>query len=640
MTNQKSFLSNLIWRFLERCGAQLVTFIVSIVLARILDPAVYGTIALVTVITTILQVFVDSGFSTALIQKKDADETDFSTVFYFNIVMCLGLYALLYLIAPWIAAFYEMPDLTLIIRVLGLTLIVSGLKSVQQAYVSRHMLFKKFFFSTIGGTIAAAVVGIGMAVYGFGVWALVGQYLVNLIAGTAVLWVTVKWRPKKLFSWQRLKGLFSFGWKILLSSLLDTVYKDIRQLIIGKKYSSEDLAFYNRGQQFPGLIVTNINSSIDSVLFPMMSKEQKDKSAVKAMTRRAIKTSSFIMWPLMVGLGVCAEPVVRLLLTEKWIFCVPYLRIFCFTYAFYPIHTANLNAIKAMGRSDLFLRLEVIKKIIGVALLLSTMWFGVLVMAYSLLLSTVISSFVNSFPNKKLLGYSYLEQIKDMLPSMLLAGVMGAIVFGVQFIGIADIWTLMIQVPLGVLIYIVGAKLLKMESFEYILNLAKSFLNKRKSGQGATNVQPIAQKPTLEQIEEFLNAVDKDFPVALSQKTDLKEYAKKLYENATICCECQNGVIAAMVAGYTKNLSENLAFVSIMATRKECRGQGRASKQLAKFLQECQKVGANGVHVYAVESNLPAVATYQKLGFERYQIPDEPRPYDLHLIKRFKEQEE
>ncbi len=635
-------MSNLIWRFLERCGAQLVTFIVSIVLARILDPTVYGTIALVTVITTILQVFVDSGFSTALVQKKDADDTDFSTVFYFNIATCVLLYVLLFFAAPLIAAFYEMPDLTPVIRVLGLTLIVSGLKSVQQAYVSKHMLFKKFFFSTIGGTIAAAVVGIGMAIYGFGVWALVGQYLVNLIAGTAVLWITVKWRPKKLFSWQRLKGLFSFGWKILVSGLLETLYQDIRQLIIGKKYSSEDLAFYNRGQQFPSLIVTNINSSIDSVLFPVMSKEQKDKSTVKAMTRRAIKTSSFIMWPLMVGLGVCAEPIVRLLLTDKWIFCVPYLRIFCFTYAFYPIHTANLNAIKAMGRSDLYLRLEIIKKTIGVILLLSTMWFGVLVMAYSLLLSTIVSSFVNAFPNKKLLGYSYIEQIKDILPSILLAGVMGVVVFCVQFIHLADIWTLIIQVTLGALIYIVGAKLLKMESFEYIWNLAKSFLKKRKSvqkTQPAQLAQPV-QKPTVKEIEAFLYAVDKDFPVAISEKVDLKEYAKKLFDNATFCYEYQNGVIAAMVAGYTHNLTENLAFVSIMATRKEYRGQGLASKQLAKFLEESRKAGAKGVHVYAVESNLPAVATYKKLGFERYAPQGEPRPEDLHLITYFKEKKE
>ena len=481
MSTQKTFLSNLIWRFLERCGAQLVTFIVSIVLARILDPEVYGVIALVTVVTTILQVFVDSGLGNALIQKKDADDTDFSTVFYFNIGMCVCLYAILFFCAPLIALFYKLPELTNVIRVLGLTLIISGVKNVQQAYVSRNMLFKKFFFATLGGTIGAAVVGIVMAIYGFGVWALVAQYLFNLVVDTLILWITVKWRPKKTFSWQRLKGLFSYGWKLLVSSLIDTVYNDIRQLIIGKKYSTEDLAFYNKGKQFPNLIVTNINSSIDSVLLPTLAKNQNNKEVVKAMTRRAIKTSSFIMWPLMVGLGVCAESIVRLLLTDKWLFCVPYLRIFCFTYAMYPIHTANLNAIKAMGRSDLFLKMEIVKKVVGIALLLSTMWFGVMIMAYSLLLSTVLSSIINAFPNKKLLGYSYWEQLKDILPSVLLSVVMGGIVFCVQFIPLAEIWILLIQVPLGAVIYIAGAKIFKFESFEYLLGIIKNLFKKGKA---------------------------------------------------------------------------------------------------------------------------------------------------------------
>lgn len=476
-------ISGLIWKFAERCGAQIVTFIVSIILARLLDPKVYGTIALITVITTILQVFVDSGLGNALIQKKDVDDTDFSTVFYFNLVMCGGLYALLFVTAPLIAKFYEMPELTDVIRVLGLTLIVSGLKNVQQAYVSKYMLFKKFFFSTLGGTIGAAVVGIAMAVLGFGIWALVGQYLFNLVVDTFILWLTVKWRPKKLFSWERLKGLFSYGWKLLLSALIDTIYNDIRSLIIGKKYSEEDLAFYNRGKQFPNLIVANINSSIDSVLLPTLSEKQNDREAVKAMTRRAIKTSSFIMWPLMVGLAVCAEPLVRLVLTEKWLFSVPYLRVFCFTYAFYPIHTANLNAIKAMGRSDLFLTLEIIKKTIGMAILLTAMWFGVKVIAYSLLLSALISSFVNSFPNKKLLGYNYLEQIGDILPSVLLSAVMGAIVACVHFIGLADIFTLAIQVTVGATVYIFGAKLCKLESFEYVVNLLKKFIKKEKKAE-------------------------------------------------------------------------------------------------------------------------------------------------------------
>lgn len=483
MNNQKSFLSNFIWRFLERSGAQIVTFVVSVVLARILDPEVYGTIALVTVIITLLQVFVDSGLGVSLIQKKDTDETDFSTVFYFNIVMCTVLYLLLFFTAPLIALFYEEPTLTPVIRVLGITLIVSGLKNVQQAYVSKNMLFKKFFYATIGGTIASAVVGIVMAIKGFGVWALVGQHLFNLIVGTFILWITVRWRPKLLFSFERLKGLFSFGWKILTSALIDTLYKDLRQLIIGKKYSSEDLAYYNKGQQLPSLIVTNINSSIDSVLLPTLAKQQTNKETVKAMTRRAIKTSSFILWPCLVGLGVCAEPLIRLLLTEKWMFCVPYLRIFCFTYAFYPIHTANLNAIKAMGKSDIFLKLEIVKKSIGMALLLSTMWFGVMAMAYSLLFSAIISSFINAFPNRKLLNYNYFEQIKDISPSIILSAAMGVAVYCITFIGLPDVITLLIQVALGVLVYVVGAKVFKFESFSYLLNILKGIFKKNKSNQ-------------------------------------------------------------------------------------------------------------------------------------------------------------
>ena len=354
-------ITNFFWRFLERCGAQGVTFIVSIVLARLLDPTVYGTVALVTIFTTIMQVFVDSGMGNALIQKKDADDLDFSSVFYFNMAMCSVLYLIMFFAAPFIASFYRMPELTAIVRVLSFVVVISGVKNVQQAYVSRHLMFKRFFFSTLGGTIGAAVIGIAMAYLGFGVWALVAQMLFNAAVDTTILWITVKWRPKKMFSFQRLKSLFSYGWKLLASSLIDTVYNDLRQLIIGKKYSSGDLAYYNQGKKFPQLIVTNINTSIDSVLLPTMSKAQDDMAAVRSMTRRAIKTSTFLMMPAMIGLAVCAEPLVQLILTEKWLPCVLFLRIFCITYAFYPIHTANLNAIKAMGRSDLFLKLEIIK---------------------------------------------------------------------------------------------------------------------------------------------------------------------------------------------------------------------------------------------------------------------------------------
>lgn len=470
--------SNLIWRLLERFSAQGVTFFVSIILARLLDPAVYGTISLVTVFTTILQVFVDSGLGNALIQKKNADDLDFSSVFYFNIFICTMLYLGMFFAAPLIAAFYEKPDLVAIVRVLSLVLVISGVKNVQQAYVSRNMMFKRFFWATIVSTIGSAVVGITMAYKGFGVWALVGQTLFSQLFSTATLWATVKWRPKWMFSFQRLKGLFSYGWKLLVSNLINTAYKDLRQLIIGKLYTTADLAFYNKGHQFPQLIVNNISSAIDSVLLPAMSSEQDNRVRVKNMTRRAIKISTYVMMPIMMGLAVCADPVVTILLSEKWLPCVPFLRVFCFTMAFYPIHSANLNAIKGMGRSDLFLKLEIIKKAIGLTAVLTTMWVSVEAMAYSLLVTTVISSFINAFPNQKLLNYHYGEQLLDMLPTILLTLGMGAIVYCVTFLGLNDVVTLVIQVPLGILFYVVGSKLMHIDSFEYILNLSRSMLKK------------------------------------------------------------------------------------------------------------------------------------------------------------------
>lgn len=476
--NNKAVINNFLWRFLERIGVQGVNFIVSIIVARIVAPEVYGIVALVTIFTTIMQVFIDSGLGTALIQKKNADDLDFSTVFYFNLLMCVALYGVMYLLAPFIASFYEIPQLTKIVRVLSITLIVSGVRGIQQSYVSKKLQFKKFFFSTLGATLFSAVVGIYMAYKGYGVWALVGQTVSSNVVGTIILWITVEWRPKWMFSFSRLKGLFSYGWKLLVSALIDTVYREIRSLIIGKRYSSESLAFYNKGQQFPKLLVDNINTSIDSVLLPTMSNEQENKERVKMMTRRAIKTGTYIIAPLMIGLAAVAEPFIELLLTSKWLFCVPFLRIFCLTYMIYPIHTANLNAIKAMGRSDMFLKLEIIKKIIGIIALAATMMISVEAMAYSLLGTTVIGSFVNAFPNKKLLNYSYLEQIKDIAPSLVLCAVMGFLVYSVKFLGFSSIITLFVQIPLGAAIYIIGSKLFRLESFNYALSTVKNYLRK------------------------------------------------------------------------------------------------------------------------------------------------------------------
>lgn len=478
MNFKENIFANFIWRFAERSGAQLVSFLVSIVLARLLSPEDYGTIALITVFTAILQVFVDSGLGTALIQKKDADDIDFSSVFYFNFTVCLILYLGMFAASPFVAKFYSDYTLTPLVRVLSITILISGVKGIQQAYVSKNMMFKRFFFSTIGGTVFSAILGIWMAYAGFGVWALVMQQLSNTAIDTLILWITVKWRPKRTFSWKRLRNLLSFGWKLLISALLDTAYNNLRNLIIGKLYSSTDLAFYNQGDKFPKVIVSNINASIDSVLLPTMSSKQDDIERVKQMTRRAIKTSTYVMAPLMMGLVFCAEPIVKLVLTDKWLPCVPFLRIFCITYMFWPVHTANLNAIKAMGRSDYFLRLEIIKKIMGMIILFTTMWFGVMAMAYSLLLSGVLSQIINSWPNRKLLKYGYLEQVKDFAPGILLAVGMGVCIYFIGFIPLPIALTLVLQIIAGAVIYIALSAFLKLEEFEYLIEMLKSFLRK------------------------------------------------------------------------------------------------------------------------------------------------------------------
>ena len=266
--NRGKIIIGLLWRFGERITAQIVTLIVSIVLARLLSPDDYGTISLVMIFITFSEVLINNGFGTALIQKKDADDTDFATVFYFQLLFVLGLYGLMYFASPLIGAFYHNEQIVPVLRVLSLRLIVSAVNNVQHAYVSKHMLFKKFFWSTLFGTLLSAVVGVAMAYKGFGVWALVGQYLTNSVVDMIVIFVTIPWKPKALFSFQRLHSMLSFSWKILVNALFDTAYSQIRALVIGRKYSAEDLAYYNKGQQFPSIIENNINMSVESVLFP------------------------------------------------------------------------------------------------------------------------------------------------------------------------------------------------------------------------------------------------------------------------------------------------------------------------------------------------------------------------------------
>jgi O-antigen/teichoic acid export membrane protein len=479
--NTKSkILSSLFWKLMERGGTQGIQFIVQIVLARLLLPEDYGLIALVTIFIIIANVFVQSGFSTALIQKKKANEVDFSSVFYLSLFVAGLLYMILFFAAPFISKFYDQPQLIQVLRILSITLFFGAFNSIQNAIISREMQFKKLFFSSLGAIVVSGTVGIAMAYKGFGVWALVGQQITNQFMITVILWFTVKWRPKLLFSFERVKSLFSFGWKLLVSSLIDTLYMNLRSLIIGKIYTPDMLGYFNRGKQFPQLIVANINGSIQSVMFPALASQQEDRKRVKDMVRRSIVTSSFIVFPMMVGLAVVAEPLVKLLLTDKWLPCVPFLQIFCMSYALWPIHTANLQAINALGRSDIFLKLEIIKKIIGLSILGVTIFYGVYAIALGGILSGLIGTVVNAYPNKKLLDYSYKEQWKDIIPSLLLSLVMGAVVYCMNFIGL-DIWKILpMKIVIGSILYIVMAKLFKLECYTYLITTLKDIIRNRK----------------------------------------------------------------------------------------------------------------------------------------------------------------
>ncbi len=477
--NKKVIFSSLFWKFAERIGTKGVDFLVQLVLARLLFPEQYGMIALAAVFLQLVSVFKDSGFNSALIQKKNADLLDFSSVFYLTLVFSLFLYGVLFFIAPLIASFYKISDLTLVLRVLGLKLIISSLISIQSAYIVKNFLFKKMFYSSILSSLFSGGVGIFLAYQGYGVWALVVQQMVSQIIVGVVWWFLVNWRPALLFSFNRLKGLFNYGSKILASALLNTFYENLQSLIIGKVFNPAMLGIYNQGKKYPEAITTNIDSSIQSVLFPALVLHQDNQIKLKEMMRRAMTTTSFIIFPLMVGLAMIANPLVKEVLTDKWIDIVPFLQIFSFIYIFYSLNVANLQAIKAFGRSDIFLKLEAIKKILGLIILTVTIPFGVLAMAWGQLVSGVIFSFINAYPNKKLLNYSYGQQIKDLAPTFLISVVMGGAVFCWGFLKLSPLLTLILQVVSGGVFYFALAKIFKVESLAYLIKILKQVINKK-----------------------------------------------------------------------------------------------------------------------------------------------------------------
>ena len=470
--SSKKIVSGMVWRFGEKITAQLVSFVVSIVLARLLMPEDYGVVAIVNVFIAIAEIFVTSGLGTSLIQKKDADEIDFSTVFWCNVILSVLLYAVVFAISPIVANFYNMPLLTPVLRVFGLRLPVSAINSIQNAFVSRNMDFKKFFFATLIGTVISAVVGIAMAYMGFGVWALIAQYLINAAIDTIVLFMTIQWCPRFRFSILRAKPLVSYGWKILATDLIGVVFNQLNSFIIGKKYSSSDLAYYTQGKKIPDLLNNNIGSTLCSVLFPAMSLSV-DKEEIKQIRRKSLKMLEYVLFPLMFGMIAIADRMIIVIMTEKWEFSVPYIRITCLSTIIGILGTTLIQEIKAIGKSDVTLKMEFIKKPIFLIIAIVAMQMGVKAIAWTLVLNEVIAFGFNVYPVKKYIGFDIKMHLLDAVPSLLMSVVMLIVVYGIGFLITNNLICLIVQVLAGGIVYIGISFITKNESFMYLKKIIK-----------------------------------------------------------------------------------------------------------------------------------------------------------------------
>jgi len=482
-TRLTSIRINLLWKFAERMFSQFVSLLVSIVLARLLLPKDYGAISIVLVFIVVADVLVTCGFGNALIQKKEADNVDFSSVFFFNIGFSLLLYLLLFSFAPCVAHYYDLDILTPVFRVLGLRVIISGINSVQNAYVSRNMMFRRFFWSTFFGTIVSGIFGILMAYRGYGVWALVTQSMINSVVNTLVLWETVRWRPQLVFSITRIKVLISYGWKILFEGLSETIVVQLRNLIIGKVYSPGDLGYYTKAQQFPGLLVSNISVSMSSVLFPAMSLRQDDKEHILWLLRKAVILSSYVLFPMLAGLAIAAKPLISLLLTEKWLECVPYMQIFCFTQAATIGMISRHQALNATGRSDVFMYEHIFSRVVGLLILFYVYRISVMAIALSLVASSLIFIFVIMYTSKRFNHYSYKNQLSDIFPPIAICFCMGIPIYFIRLLELSNGLTLCMQIFVGTFIYIALSVISKPMGYrtrmEYIIPI---FVKLRKTG--------------------------------------------------------------------------------------------------------------------------------------------------------------
>lgn len=480
MKKKNEVLSGLTWSFLERICAQGVSFVVSVVLARILMPEDYGVIAIVQIFITFANAITTTGLDAAVIQKKDITEEDYASAFILNMLLGIILYGVIYFTAPFIAAAYHTETITSVLRVLGIRIPISAFNAMQRAYVSRHLQFKKFFFSTLGGTIASAFVGIIMAMLGYGCWALVFQYLTNCIIDTVTLFLTISWRPSLHGSIQSMKSMLSFGWKILCGSLISEIYLELRSLVIGFKYSSEDLAYYKRGQQFPALFLTNITSALGSVMFPSLAKDQDNIVLLKERTRKSLRCCLFIMVPLMYGMAGIAMPLVSLLLTNKWLPCVPYLMMYSIAYSILPMQTLSEQAYKALGLGDVMLRTQIISKAIGIIFILINLPFGVFQIGIGMVASTYLTVFVYIYTNKKYLNYSVSEQLTDIIPIFILSISMFVVIWNLKMIVSNTFLLLVFQIIVGILIYLIGSVVFKIPAINDFENMIIQYIRTRK----------------------------------------------------------------------------------------------------------------------------------------------------------------
>lgn len=458
-------ITGLKWSALEHLSSQGVAFVINLVIVRILTPSDYGVMGLVTVFLGISQVIINAGFAAALIRKQNRTDDDFSTVFYYNVFAAIVLYLLLLVAAPWIALFYKLPALVIVIRIAGLNMIIASLSSIHSTKLTIEVNFKTLTKISLVSSVTAGILGIVVAYMGYKVWALVFQALATAVISTTLLWMYVRWIPKWLFSTTSFKELFGFGSRLMISGLLETLYNNLYQMIIGKKYTPADLGYFTRAMVLVQLPSNNITEVIQRVTFPVLSEMQQDLKTLTHSYRRLLRMSAFIIFPVMSFLIALCEPLVRLVLTDKWIAIVPFVRVLCLGYMFYPIHAINLNLLKVKGHPELFLRLEVIKKIIITLVLFATVPFGILVMCYGTVLTSVIALVINTYYTGKLIQHGFLKQMNDIKLAFFISLAAGAAAFFTSFYFNNSWVQLFTGAASGLIILLGSAYLFKIKEF-------------------------------------------------------------------------------------------------------------------------------------------------------------------------------